>query len=108
WVVPKWAGKLRRHGKGPWVISLENVTQILQWGPLIAKRDKATGRVVKLDGTVAQPGERVPRDEQFLVPDNGALTGSSARRWKRRCKFARHGQPKGRSWAHFCEVLRGL
>ncbi len=82
--------------------------QILQWGPLIAKRDKATGRVVKLDGTVAQPGERVPRDEQFLVPDTGALTGSSARRWKRRCKFARHGQPKGRSWAHFCEVLRGL
>ncbi len=108
WVVPKWAGKLRRHGKGPWVISLENVKQILQWGPLIAKRDKATGRVVKLDGTVAQPGERVPRDEQFLVPDTGALTGSSARRWKRRCKFARHGQPKGRSWAHFCEVLRGL
>lgn len=108
WVVPKWAGKLRRHGKGPWVISLENVKQILQWRPLIAKRDKATGRVVKLDGTVAQPGERVPRDEQFLVPDTGALTGSSARRWKRRCKFARHGQPKGRSWAHFCEVLRGL
>lgn len=108
WVVPKWAGKLRRHGKGPWVISLENVKQILQWGPLIAKRDKATGRVVKLDGTVAQPCERVPRDEQFLVPDTGALTGSSARRWKRRCKFARHGQPKGRSWAHFCEVLRGL
>ncbi|EPY8460792.1 DNA cytosine methyltransferase [Pseudomonas aeruginosa] len=108
WVVPKWAGKLRRHRKGPWVISLENVKQILQWGPLIAKRDKATGRVVKLDGTVAQPGERVPRHEQFLVPDTGALTGSSARRWKRRCKFARHGQPKGRSWAHFCEVLRGL
>ncbi|MDI2360060.1 DNA cytosine methyltransferase [Pseudomonas aeruginosa] len=108
WVVPKWAGKLRRHGKGPWVISLENVKQILQWGPLIAKRDKATGRVVKLDGTVAAPGERVPRHEQFLVPDTGALNGSSARRWKRRCKFARHGQPKGRSWAHFCEVLRGL
>lgn len=57
WVVIKWAGKLRRASKGPWVISLENVKQILQWGPLVAKRDKATGRVVKLDGTVAEPGE---------------------------------------------------
>ncbi|EPO9974865.1 TPA: DNA cytosine methyltransferase [Pseudomonas aeruginosa] len=61
WVVVKWAGKLQKLGRGPWVISLENVKQILQWGPLIAKRDKATGRVVRLDGTVAQPGERVPR-----------------------------------------------
>ncbi|OXT88041.1 DNA cytosine methyltransferase [Pseudomonas aeruginosa] len=106
WVVPKWSGKLRRRGKGPWVISLENVKQILQWGPLVAKRDKDTGRVVKLDGSIAAPGEQVPRHEQFLVPDTGALTGSSARRWKRRCKFQRHGQPKGRTWAHFCEVLR--
>ncbi|MDF3842700.1 DNA cytosine methyltransferase [Pseudomonas citronellolis] len=108
WVVIKWAGKLRRKRKGPWVLSLENVKQILQWGPLVAKRDKATGRVVKLDGTVAAPGEQVPRDEQFLVPDTGAITGSSARRRKRRTKFLRHGQPKGRSWAHFCEMLRGL
>lgn len=94
WVVPKWSGKLRRRGKGPWVISLENVKQILQWGPLVAKRDKDTGRVVKLDGSIAAPGEQVPRHEQFLVPDTGALTGSSARRWKRRCKFQRHGQPR--------------
>lgn len=64
WVVIKWAG----IGK-PRIISLENVKQIRQWGPLIAKRDKATGRVLRLDGTVAQPGERVPRGEQFLVPD---------------------------------------
>lgn len=64
WVTIKWAGKVR-----PRVISLENVKQIRQWGPLIAKRCKATGRVMKLDGTVAQPGERVPRGEQFLVPD---------------------------------------
>lgn len=69
WVVVKWAGKLQKLGRGPWVISLENVKQILQWGPLIAKRDKSTGRVVRLDGTVAGPGERVPRHEQFLVPD---------------------------------------
>ncbi|MCY1275928.1 DNA (cytosine-5-)-methyltransferase [compost metagenome] len=64
WVVIKWAG----IGQ-PRIISLENVKQIRQWGPLIAKRCKKTGRVVKLDGTVAEPGERVPRGEQFLVPD---------------------------------------
>ncbi|WP_160286514.1 DNA cytosine methyltransferase [Pseudomonas knackmussii] len=108
WVVIKWAGKLRRQGKGPWVISLENVKQILQWGPLVAKRDKATGRVVKLDGTVAALGEQVPRNDQFLVPDTGELSGSAARRRKRQTKFQRHGQPKGRSWEHFREMLRGL
>lgn len=64
WVVIKWAG----IGQ-PRIISLENVKQIRQWGPLIAKRCKKTGRVMKLDGTVAAPGERTPRDEQFLVPD---------------------------------------
>ncbi|WP_204267275.1 DNA cytosine methyltransferase, partial [Escherichia coli] len=61
--------------------------QILQWGPLIAKRDKATGRVVRLDGTVAQPGERVPRHEQFLVPDP---------------------KRKGRTWRQFLHALRGF
>nr|WP_312968561.1 DNA cytosine methyltransferase [Pseudomonas sp.] len=64
WIGIKWAGKKR-----PRVISLENVKQILQWGSLIAKRCKATGRVVKLDGSVAAPGERVPVHQQFLVPD---------------------------------------
>ncbi|ERT18872.1 DNA methyltransferase [Pseudomonas putida SJ3] len=64
WIGLKWGGK-----KKPRVISLENVKQILQWGPLIAKRDKATGRVMKLDGTVAAVGERVPVQQQFLVPD---------------------------------------
>jgi len=64
WVAIRWAGQV-----GPDVISLENVKQITQWGPLIAKRDAATGRVVKLDGTVAEPGEHVPRRRQFLVPD---------------------------------------
>ncbi len=87
WVVVKWAGKLHKLGRGPWVISLENVKQILQWGPLIAKRDKATGRVVRLDGTVAQPGERVPRHEQFLVPDP---------------------KRKGRTWRQFVQTLRGF
>jgi len=64
WIGLKWAGK-----KKPRVISLENVKQILQWGPLIAKRCKATGRVVKLGGGIAAPGEVVPVHQQFLVPD---------------------------------------
>ncbi|WP_163056948.1 DNA cytosine methyltransferase [Acidithiobacillus ferrooxidans] len=64
WVGKRWAGQVM-----PRVITLENVKQILQWGPLIAKRDKATGRVLKLDGTVAEAGERVPLQEQYLIPD---------------------------------------
>ncbi|WP_426807998.1 DNA cytosine methyltransferase [Pseudomonas sp. WOUb67] len=82
WIGLKWAGK-----KKPRVISLENVKQILQWGPLIAKRDKATGRVMKLDGTVATVGERVPVQEQFLVPDP-----------KRR----------GITWRRFVQLLEGM
>lgn len=82
WIGLKWAGK-----KKPRVISLENVKQILQWGPLVAKRDKATGRVVKLGGSVAAPGEIVPVHQQFLVPD-------PARR--------------GRTWAVFVAELQRL
>ncbi|MCD9569485.1 DNA cytosine methyltransferase [Pseudomonas protegens] len=82
WIGLKWAGK-----KKPRVISLENVKQILQWGPLVAKRDKATGRVVKLGGSVAAPGEVVPVHQQFLVPDP-----------------ARRGQ----TWAVFVAELRRL
>lgn len=82
WVVLKWAGAVR-----PRIISLENVEQILKWGPLIAKRDRATGRVLRLDGTTAARGERVPIDQQFLIPDK------------------RH---EGRTWGHFVAALRGL
>lgn len=82
WIGLKWAGK-----KKPRVISLENVKQILQWGQLIAKRDKVTGRVMKLDGTVAAPGERVPVHQQFLVPDP-----------KRR----------GQTWRRFVQLLEGM
>lgn len=82
WVVLKWAGSVR-----PRIISLENVTQIQKWGPLRAKRDRATGRVMRLDGTVAAPGERVPIDQQFLVPDK------------------RH---VGRTWRRFLAELRAL
>lgn len=82
WVVLRWAGAVR-----PRIISLENVKEILKWGPLVAKRDKATGRVVKLDGTVAAPGERVPIDQQFLIPDK------------------RHA---GRTWRQFIAALQAL
>jgi DNA (cytosine-5)-methyltransferase 1 len=76
WIGLKWAGK-----KKPRVISLENVKQILQWGPLIAKRDKESGRAIKLvtvlnakgkeviEKVVAAPGEVVRVGQQFLVPD---------------------------------------
>lgn len=94
WIGLKWGGK-----KKPRVISLENVKQILQWGPLIAKRDKATGRVVTLDllphptkpktkiNRVADPGERVPVHNQFLVPD------------------PKH---RGTTWRRFVQLLEGM
>ncbi|MCQ2994210.1 DNA cytosine methyltransferase [Pseudomonas syringae] len=94
WIGLKWGGK-----KKPRVISLENVKQILQWGPLIAKRDPATGRVIKLvtvlgakgkeiiEKVVAAPGEIVPVGQQFLVPDP-----------KRR----------GTTWRRFVALLEGM
>ena len=91
WVVVKGAGKML-----PDVISLENVKQILNWGPLIAKRDKATGRVITLEKIevngkmvyrVAEPGEYVPRHNQFLVPDP---------------------KRKGKTWKRFVKCLEKL
>jgi len=94
WIGLKWAGK-----KKPRVISLENVKQILQWGPLIAKRDKESGRAIKLvtvlnakgkeviEKVVAAPGEVVPVGQQFLVPDP-----------KRR----------GTTWRRFVHILEGM
>ncbi len=87
WVVLKWLGSLAKAGFAPRIASLENVVQILTWGPLIAKRDKVTGRVVKLDGTIAASGERVSVWDQSLVPD------------KRR---------SGRTWSHFVAALQRL
>jgi DNA (cytosine-5)-methyltransferase 1 len=82
WIGLKWAGK-----KKPRVISLENVKQILQWGRLIAKRDKATGRVIKLGGAIAAPGEVVPVDQQFLIPDP---------------------KQRGRTWRRFVALLEAM
>ncbi len=82
WVTVRWAGTVK-----PDIISLENVVQILKWGRLIAKRDPATGRVVKLDGTVAEPGERVPVQGQYLVPDP---------------------KQQGKHWRRLVAILRGM
>lgn len=93
WMVIKWVGQTL-----PLMLTMENVTQILQWGRLIAKRCAETGRVVTLDMVphpvtgrlvhrVAEPGERVPVQNQYLVPD------------------PKH---KGRTWARFLHMLRDL
>lgn len=82
WVICRWAGTVR-----PEVITMENVQEITTWGPLIAKRDPATGCVLRLDGTVAAKGERVPVQEQWLIPD------------------PRH---KGRIWRAWLKHMRGL
>lgn len=86
WVGIRWAGQAR-----PDWISLENVKQFTKWGPLIAKRCPKTGRVVTLDmikdpetgrmiNRVANPGERVPVQDQYLVPDP-KREGKTYRRW---------------------------
>lgn len=93
WIGCKWAGLVK-----PRVISLENVKQILGWSPLIAKRDKDTGRVIKLVSyvskgkqrikhVVAEPGEVVPVREQYLIPDP---------------------RRKGETWRRFVRQLEGL
>lgn len=82
WVGIRWAGQVR-----PRIISLENVRQVLNWGPLVAKRCKDTGRVIRLDGTVAPKGERTPVNEQFLVP----------------CK-----KRSGETWKRFVSILRSM
>lgn len=115
WVVLKWVGQLRRADQAngtntaPRIISMENVWQILTWGPLVAKRCGKTGRVVTLDliqavdeGTgkpvfrrgkpvmtnrIADKGERVPVERQALVPDKRHI---------------------GRTWRQFVAALRAL
>jgi len=93
WVIAMWAGQAQ-----PAMITMENVKQIRNWGPLIAKRCKATGRVVTTDritcpktgkpvNRVAAAGERVPVQQQFLIPDP-----------KRR----------GQTWRAFLKHLQGL
>ena len=90
WVVPRWGGIAK-----PDVITLENVEQMLLWCRLIAKRCPETGRVITLEKLktakgkttyrVADPGERVPRHNQYLVPDKKQL---------------------GKTWNRFVQMLR--
>lgn len=87
WVGVKWIGQLAKVGLAPRIVSMENVWQMLSWCQLVAKRDKATGRVIKMDGTVAAVGERVPVQMQQLVPDKRRL---------------------GQTWKHFVAVLRSF
>jgi DNA (cytosine-5)-methyltransferase 1 len=82
WVTVKWAGQVK-----PDLITMENVWQILQWGPLIAKRCKTTSRVIRRDGSVAAPGERVPVQDQYLVPDP---------------------KRKGKTWRRFLQILKNM
>jgi DNA (cytosine-5)-methyltransferase 1 len=100
WVVLKWVGQLWQTGNAPRIVSLENVWAITSWGPLISKRDPATGRVLTLDRIpdtrpgakpgdwvyrIADRGERVPVERQQLVPDKKRL---------------------GRTWRQFVSALR--
>lgn len=90
WVGKRWAGTVR-----PRILSFENVKEVTKWGPLIAKRDRRTGRCIRLEKVrsytkrgkvryvtierVAERGERVPLREQYLIPDKRY----EGRTWKR-------------------------
>lgn len=75
WVAVRWAATVR-----PRVIILENVEEFKTWGPVIAMRDKETGRLLKkvfrdddsdvlYDTVVADPDEIVPPELQIIIPD---------------------------------------
>lgn len=73
WVGIRWAATVK-----PRVIIMENVEEFKTWGPLIAKRDPETGRMLKIipggEGeadrvVVAEPGEYVPPEQRYLIPD---------------------------------------
>jgi DNA (cytosine-5)-methyltransferase 1 len=74
YIILKWCGRagggsFLRGPACPLVLFLENVEEWQTWGPLIAKRCPATGRVVKIGGEVAAVGEVVPYAQQWLIPD---------------------------------------
>lgn len=104
WVLHRFAAQIR-----PAVFMMENVEEMTTWGPLVAARDgefdakrggwfkkvggksvPATGRVLKIDGTVAAPGEVVPADQQLLRPD--PRRGRKGRTFRR---FVRDLERKG-------------
>lgn len=73
WVAVRWASTVK-----PRVIMLENVEEFKTWGPLIAKRDPETGRMLKVipggededdQIVVSEPGELVPHEQRYMIPD---------------------------------------
>lgn len=88
WQVCRWAGSLLKRNLGPGTAYLENVREVRGWAPLIAKRDKQTGRVLIATYSrdqrtgkrnpapiirVAKKGERVPVQRQILVRNPKAI-----------------------------------
>lgn len=82
WVICRWTGLPEEQR--PEVVMLENVEEFAKWGPLIAKRCKATGRVLRHDGSVAATGERTPLDQQQLVPNKRKLRRNFLK-WVKQC-----------------------
>lgn len=74
WIALRWAAVAK-----PRVIMLENVEEFVTWGPLIAKTDPETGRMLKIIRSedvdvdnkivVAEEGEVVPFDQRYIIPD---------------------------------------
>ena len=72
WVAVRWAATVK-----PRVIMLENVEEFKTWGPLIAKRDTKTNRMLKFVETdeggkkivVSEENEIVPIDRRVMFPD---------------------------------------
>jgi len=79
WVTLRWASTVK-----PRVIILENVEEFKTWGPLRAKRDEKTGRLIVIDEKerndinqkktgryrVVEKGEVVPFNKQLMEPDS--------------------------------------
>ncbi|MDB5358879.1 MAG: hypothetical protein JWO51_176 [Rhodospirillales bacterium] len=133
WQVCRWVGVLRKRGRGPNVVYLENVREIRQWGPLVAKRDKATGRIFKLVPklnpktgkakgyieVVAAKGEQVPLRQQSLVRDPKRL-GKTFRAFEKHLASlsgtyedkdltcSQHGVPTGRKRLFGCMVFTSV
>lgn len=78
WVAVRWAYLVR-----PRVIMMENVPEIVTWGPLMPQTDPITGRIMKIIGyghkrgskhgapkiAVSDEGETVPTELQVMIPD---------------------------------------
>ena len=82
-----WVAVRAAHDVQPDVIMLENVKEILTWGRVRAKRDSETGRVIKVDGSIAEKGKTIPSSEQAMEPDPN---------------------DKGKLWTRFVNTLRIL